>query len=214
MTTRFEIPDHASAAMLWDYYERAGEALTHTYEQVRASLNDAGASLPARLERAYEGMTARDVDDVFRRLREELDRQTVLALTACFEAMLRIDYITRSRRRRPKNDPDRALYRLWKNHKVRVNLERIVEVWKEMFSEKRRAGDFKALLRFRHWVAHGRYWTHHGIAPPPAEAWRIAADFFEGIPTITLERVDTDVADASGPVASETTEPSESLVPA
>jgi hypothetical protein len=75
------------------------------------------------------------------------------------ESFFRQDYISRCREK--KKDPlSRVFRQKYKSKKEKVNLENeILEEWKAHYPDhKKIIGDIKGTLKFRHWLAHGRYW--------------------------------------------------------
>jgi hypothetical protein len=90
----------------------------------------------------------------------ELDRNTTMSLLTAVEAAFRIDYLQRCYQKR-KDGVSRAFRGLYEKKKDRASLEDdIFEVWKNntMGSDKIIA-DLRGAFNFRHWMAHGRYWT-------------------------------------------------------
>ena len=107
--------------------------------------------------------------DVARR-RDELDQQIVLMLTASFEAAFQVDYRDRVQRRL-KDDISRGMRDLYKKAgkrrpgRNRATLEEILDIWKEITGETRSIGGLNQLVQYRHWLAHGRYWTQKSGLP-------------------------------------------------
>lgn len=91
---------------------------------------------------------------------DELELTSALALLASFEATLRIDYLRRcyEKRKDPLSLEMRNLYKL---RGARAGLEEgILVAWRRsMPGSKRLIDDLAAAYKFRHWLAHGRYWT-------------------------------------------------------
>ena len=102
------------------------------------------------------GRTREEIVDHFGRQRRELDFQASLLFLTTAEGVLQTDW----RRRR-----DVLGRKLWKaarrRPKRRLNLEDdVLDAWAQERTECRGViGHFKGALRFRHWLAHGRYWT-------------------------------------------------------
>lgn len=92
---------------------------------------------------------------------DELDRLATLALLAAVEARFRIDYLRRCYERKPRDDLTRRFRSLYAAKATLASFEEdILEAWKAHDEGLRRAlGDLKSMLRYRHWLAHGRYWT-------------------------------------------------------
>ena len=81
-----------------------------------------------------------------------------MALCASFEATLRTDYLVRAERRRLKDPASRKLRALFKKKGQRASLEEILDVWKDVFGSSAALAEFKQMVKYRDWLAHGRYW--------------------------------------------------------
>ncbi len=99
-------------------------------------------------------------------IREELElrlmeneKLTILTMLATLEATFRIDYLQRSYQKR-KDELSRAFRQIHKEHGSRASLEDgILEAWKNNSSVMPSLiGDIRGAFKYRHWLAHGRYW--------------------------------------------------------
>lgn len=96
---------------------------------------------------------------------DETDIRSSFALLSRLEALFRADYRERctQKRKDPLSKAFISLYKTKKNgkqrkEKVRLDDE-IFTLWEEKHPEtKKLIGELKGAFRFRHWVAHGRYW--------------------------------------------------------
>jgi hypothetical protein len=106
------------------------------------------------------GMTPDEVARHFEEARSELDSAASLMLLAEAEAVLRVDYLLRVRRKE-KDPVSRAFRELHKVKEDSVRLEQeLLETWVTCHDGcKAAVSDFKGALNLRHWLAHGRYWT-------------------------------------------------------
>ena len=104
----------------------------------------------------FFGMSNAEFEDFFR----ELDYLAMLDLLASAEAAIKVDYLNRVGKRKPKNDLLKKYRLLYKQKGSKVSLESdILLILKETNEElKNEIGDFKGVLRLRNWLAHGRYW--------------------------------------------------------
>ena len=110
--------------------------------------------------------TVRFADYIEPEIRNELelrlaehDRTTIFAILSALEAAFRIDYLQRSYKK--KKDPLSKGFRdLHRKKGSRVSLEDdILDKWKEYSSAPVKIiGDLKGAFKYRHWLAHGRYW--------------------------------------------------------
>jgi len=102
----------------------------------------------------------REVTDELRGRLDETDLTSSLTVLASVEAAFRIDYLQRCYRR-GKDSVSRAFRDIYKIKKQHTSLEdEILEVWVRNSSVPRPIiGELRGAFTFRHWLAHGRYWT-------------------------------------------------------
>lgn len=89
----------------------------------------------------------------------ELDRTSSLSILSAIEAAFRIDYLQRCYQK--KKDPlSRAFFKIHKLKGSNASFEDdILSAWKENSSGANKVlGDIKGAFKYRHWLAHGRYW--------------------------------------------------------
>jgi hypothetical protein len=105
-----------------------------------------------------------------------------MMLVASFEAMMRSDAKERIRLR-TKDMVRKPLDDLFKCFEGRVRLNDILAIWEKhtgMASAIKQ--DVQALLKHRHWLAHGREWTNkHGAVPLPHDARASQEDYIQAI---------------------------------
>lgn len=91
---------------------------------------------------------------------EETDRRSSLAVLALLEAAFRRDYQFRVKRKL-KDGLSRVFRAKYKHKQHSVSLEReIFDAWaKHTSGACVLIGDLHGAFRFRHWLAHGQYWT-------------------------------------------------------
>lgn len=93
------------------------------------------------------------------RLRE-LERSAVFNLLAALEASFQTDFLERCYQRR-RDDLSRHFREIYRANGNRIQLEEcILEGWKEHVStSKALISQIIGAFKYRHWLAHGRYWT-------------------------------------------------------
>jgi uncharacterized protein YutE (UPF0331/DUF86 family) len=101
--------------------------------------------------------------DVAKELAErinEIDLSSSLAVLASLEAVFRIDYLQRCYRR-GRDTVSRIFREIYKEKESQARLdEDIFQTWADNSTVPRQMiGDLRGAFRFRHWLAHGRYWT-------------------------------------------------------
>jgi hypothetical protein len=108
----------------------------------------------------FAGYTESEVSEELRKRLDEVDLTSCLAVLASIEAAFRIDYLRRSDRR-GKDPTSRAFRKIHKTKQQWASLEDdIFRAWVENFSGSRAIiSELRGAFKFRHWLAHGRYWT-------------------------------------------------------
>jgi len=152
---------------IWDYYQSALAA----FDLVRRHVRVPNAASDPSLSR-WRFLTPLQVDDDLRSMRDELEFEVSLALLASFETILDEDFLLRplgtdrfshaiSRLRQRTSDP---------------RLEEVLDCWKERSPAAHAViGEFKQLVKFRHWLAHGRGSAKKGYGNhSPGLIWRRA----------------------------------------
>ena len=140
----------------------------------------------------FFGLSVTEYDDMLRDLRDELDKEVVLMMVASAEACIRNDFNQRLSRR-TKDAVRRKFKALQKKHGERVRLTDILDAWRREVapSGSQAFAQFAQLLKHRHWLAHGRYWTDKSgvVSDPVTTRTVIDALFvaFQGVvPTFPL----------------------------
>jgi hypothetical protein len=90
----------------------------------------------------------------------EIDLSSSLSVLASLEAAFRIDYLQRCYLR-GKDDVSRKFREIYKEKEAAPLLDGdIFQTWADYSNVSRQIiGDLRGAFRFRHWLAHGRYWT-------------------------------------------------------
>lgn len=117
----------------------------------------------------FLGLTSSEVDSLLEHEILELEKSYSMSVLASIEASFQIDCACRVKARL-KDDVSRRFRHIHKQKSkgnsissIRMSLERdILQTWKE---HERRVktiiSEFIAALSYRHWLAHGRYWTEN-----------------------------------------------------
>ncbi len=123
-----------------------------------------------------------DLKDRLRQDRNELDLWALLTLVAAFEATLRRDMEERIQRRR-HDAVRRLLQQLRDEQDGRVRFDDVLETWEDCVSVRPSLrGEIKRILKHRHWLAHGRYWSiKQGATPGPLDAHADLVDYLSAL---------------------------------
>ena len=107
----------------------------------------------------FSSMTPTEVMRNFEERILELDRVASMSILAAVEAAFRIDYLHRVYER-PRDDISRAMRALYQAVENKASLEdQILNIWRDNSTGAARIiSDLKGALKYRHWLAHGRYW--------------------------------------------------------
>jgi hypothetical protein len=118
----------------------------------------------SRVNPNYEGLfiaySRSEVQKELNNRIEETDFRSSLITLARMEAVLRRDYQYRCREKRADevSIAFRKWHKTWGDH---VRLDDILDIWSRHHDHpmKRVIGEVSRMFKFRHWLAHGRYWN-------------------------------------------------------
>lgn len=152
--------EQISVEDIWDHYENIRDTVVRDFSAARAHLIGKRALKDERLF----GMNREELDSYFQDILQEIDVQASLFLLAATEATIRVDFLSRvyERRKDPVSRDFRQKYVSRCDHnKIKVRLdEDILDTWSEHSPEtKSDIGRLKGAMKYRHWLAHGRYWV-------------------------------------------------------
>ena len=134
-------------------------------DSVLASSHRTGA--PTRDPRCgqFFGMPYDDYSMAMRDLRDEAEHRAYLAIVAAAEGVLQTDFRARARARKSALLSRES--RGWWSAPRRIEVEEILDVWGGISGIRQAPiGEFRQLLRHRHWLAHGRYFPDCTAVPP------------------------------------------------
>ena len=167
-----------------EFYELMDSSINNRFKAAKLNLaNGAGIVDPELIGKTWE-----DIDGYFKVLHDEADKQASMFLIASAEAVIRIDFLNRVRNRLKDKVSltFRKIEKKRRNQKSRnVRLDDdILDTWaNNVLSAKKLVGDFKGALKFRHWLAHGRWWRPKlGQKYDPAGIYKLIVDIFEKLP--------------------------------
>jgi hypothetical protein len=111
-------------------------------------------------DRRFLGSSQDEVNKERLEREEETDLRSCFAVLSALEAAFRIDYLQRRQGKRgKKNEVSRAFRQSPQGRHGRVRLDDILEVWQVVYPNwKCVASELRSAFKFRHWLAHGRYW--------------------------------------------------------
>jgi len=134
-----------------DYYKVMSDALRQYYD-----VDNMHNPIPPR----FIGLSREELENELNERLNELDKNVSLSLLSAIEASLRIDYLNRVYQRK-KEDLSRAFRSIHKTTGNKASLEEdILSSWKKYHPEyKSIFSDIMGALKYRHWLAHGRYWV-------------------------------------------------------
>ena len=148
MSGSFEQNRIPTIADVFQFHENIHRAIDSQLQQERAARSPQPDAI-------FFGMTPDEVGALFLRL----DQLAMLDLLSTAEAYLRVDCQNRVRKRR-KDALSRQFRSVAKHRPDKVRLaEDILDGWsKHHPGHKTCISEFKAALKLRNWLAHGRYW--------------------------------------------------------
>ena len=144
---------------LADEQLKLADVITFFRDAENALIQYFASSSPAYSIR-FISYTSQEVLDELAEKLEELEVVCSLSALSIMEASIRVDYLLRCRARK-RDKLSKKLTLIYKERLNEVRLdEDILETWKNVHPEYQSLiGDLRGILHYRHWVAHGRYWT-------------------------------------------------------
>jgi hypothetical protein len=108
----------------------------------------------------FIGLTSKELREELAYHLSEIEKDACLNLLASIEAIFRLDYAIRCEEK-DKAKISRKFRSLFADYQYRIPLEEeIFEEWKKVAGIKNSTIAFlKGAFKYRHWLAHGRYWT-------------------------------------------------------
>lgn len=165
---------HPRADDILQAYEDHSEALRRLFRLRKALVVDVTSR--------FYGLTESDLQLRLEEDANELARWTVMMLIASFEAAIRTDLDDRinCRTRDAVRKPFRDLQR---DYGARIRLDDILAIWEcHALVQKDVIRRVHTLLKHRHWLEHGRYWTNkYGKLPAPHEVRMNLEDYEQAI---------------------------------
>jgi hypothetical protein len=98
--------------------------------------------------------------DVLQIRLDEHDYSSALTILPAVEAAVKIDYLERVSQKL-KDNLSREFRQLYRRKERRASLEDdILDIWREHGGVNAKLiGELKGAFKYRHWLAHGRYWV-------------------------------------------------------
>ena len=129
------------------------------YQNIEASTRLYFSLLNPASDVLFAGKTETEIGHELEVVSKENEHLVALSLLASVEAAFRVDYLQRCDRRK-RDSLSRALRAIHRTKGRRASLEDdIFTAWKENASTPSSIiSDLKGAFRYRHWLAHGRYW--------------------------------------------------------
>jgi hypothetical protein len=162
---------------IWSWYDDQKEALLDFRTKIFATVTTSSIGVSSK----FIGLTTDELNAYFESSEEELEHLVCFDLISATEAVLRSDFFTKVYNK-DKSDIGRIFRDIEKQKGKKVSLEDdIIENWKEtVTARKTDFSNFLGLLNYRHWLAHGRYWTPKlGQQYAPAITYDISENIFD-----------------------------------
>ena len=130
------------------------------FEDVSSSLKLFFNPIAPNFEERFKGYQRSEVNTELQIRLAETDTASGFSLLASLEASFRTDFYLRISAKR-KDLLSKAFFTLYQSKGLRVSLEEeVLEAWKLYGNaNKQLIGELRGAFKFRHWLAHGRYWT-------------------------------------------------------
>ena len=110
-----------------------------------------------KIDAKFIDLTLNDLNEYFTNSVVELEYLVCFDLISATEALLRLDYNNRDNRK-DKSSIGRIFRIIDRKKGNKISLEEdILEAWKDE-TNNGSFSHFSGILKYRHWLAHGRYW--------------------------------------------------------
>jgi hypothetical protein len=167
-------PEKVSLYDVWNHYEITRDLVVQASGMRKHHVSITNGSFNPK----FFGMTQDEVEHLLK----ETDNQACMFIIAATEAAILTDYWQRLRRR-SKDAVTRDFRAINQRAQQRVNKnvkldEDILEIWCKRSNEaKSCVGRFRSALKYRHWLAHGRWTVLHGnVHDNPTVVYKIVTD--------------------------------------
>lgn len=131
------------------------------YSDIEASVRNYFSFNNLDLDNRFVDYTPLDIELEMTSILVEHARSTSMSILAALEAAFRMDFLHRcyKRQRDPLSRSFRTLYQKYQNKGQQVPLGDIFLQWKSHSTVRRSIiSDLEQAFKYRHWLAHGRYW--------------------------------------------------------
>jgi hypothetical protein len=186
MTLKFQARKPEPSLVLGWFEFQLTLITAHRGDVLQTLATGSGTLRLAGSEAALLGSTRKEIEDFFDAQRAELEFLAMSELLATTEAVLRLDFRHRVKKRK-KDSLSRRYLELQKQIKVaggRVPIGLSEDILEALSGEGVKVSDFRGALKLRHWLAHGRYWQPKpGYQYTPEVFFDISRDLMSSIPS-------------------------------
>ncbi|MCK4257598.1 MAG: hypothetical protein KAX49_01385 [Halanaerobiales bacterium] len=140
---------------IYDWYNMCKSSLLN-YKKYIKNCIESQTNVPNK----FLIMSLNEIEEYFQDLHEETELAASFNMLANVEGCLRLDFFNRVYAKK-KDSLSKDFFQIYKIKNKNIQLdEDILEKWKEHFPQlKSFISDYKSALKYRHWLAHGRYWV-------------------------------------------------------
>ena len=133
--------------------------------------------------RRFLGLSPSEVRTEKELLLDELRKSSSMDVFGALEAAFRVDYLQRCYRRE-RDDVSRAFRNLYNDKGPHVSLEGdILVAWRQNSDVPHKViADLTDAFKYRHWLAHGRYWNPRFRKLDYEEVYTLAEETFDAFP--------------------------------
>jgi hypothetical protein len=107
----------------------------------------------------FTGLSIDELQTELDKRMDELDKSVAMTILAAIEAHLKVNYILRSQNKY-KDELSKKFRKLYIRKGFKASLdEDILELWKDYVNKESVVSEIRSAFKFRHWLAHGRFWV-------------------------------------------------------
>lgn len=155
------------------------------HRDVEASVNDYFTPTNPRSTERLLGYTDEEILSERASLLDEHGRSTSMTVLASLEAAFRVDFLQRcyGRERDAVSTAFRELYKTREQGRGVSLDDDILSVWRQQSSiPSRIISELRSAFKYRHWLAHGRYWEPKFPKYDYEEIYTLAETVFDAFP--------------------------------
>lgn len=136
------------------------EEIKEYYDLSIQAINCEYSTSNLHYEEQFYGWTEKEIEDEAESVKRELSHVCSMCVMAYIESLFRIDSYVRTKHKYKGQLTDKIKAMLVTKKSIPlVRFEDLLDVWKQVYCDETELfRKINSCFKFRHWIAHGRYW--------------------------------------------------------